>query len=319
MNYIQQGYTGNLGIWKYLLFAGLFFGFIALNFIGLILLENLDPNFNIEELMKTQIAEKGANRFLAENLIPFAIGLGALFLWVKFVHKQTLTSLTTASKKIDWKRVFFAFTLWALVTAFFVFLDYKMSPEDYKLNFDMNKFIWLLIIGVLLIPLQTSFEEYFFRGYLMQGVGIIVKNRWFPLIFTSVVFGLLHIANPEVDKLGYGILVYYIGTGFFLGIITLMDEGLELAIGFHAANNLITALLVTAEWTAFQTDSVLIDVSEPALGADVYLPVFIVFPILTFIFAKKYKWSNWKEKLTGKITEPVLENENKTIDTIGLE
>lgn len=319
MNYIQQGYTGSLGIWKYLVFAGLFFGFIALNFIGLILLENLDPNFNIEELMKTQIAEKGANRFLAENLIPFAIGLGALFLWVKFVHKQTLTSLTTASKKIDWKRVFFAFSLWALVTAFFVFLDYKMSPEDYKLNFDMNKFIWLLIIGVLLIPLQTSFEEYFFRGYLMQGVGIIVKNRWFPLIFTSVVFGLLHIANPEVDKLGYGILVYYIGTGFFLGIITLMDEGLELAIGFHAANNLITALLVTAEWTAFQTDSVLIDVSEPALGADVYLPVFIVFPVLTFIFAKKYKWSNWKEKLTGKIMEPVLENENKTIDTIGLE
>lgn len=319
MNYIQQGYTGKLGMWKYLVFAGLFFGFIGLNFIGLMVLESLDPDFNLEELMKNQIAEKGANQFLFENLVVFAIGLGALFFWVKIVHKQTLTSLTTASKKIDWKRIFFAFTLWALVTAFFVFLDYKMAPEDYKFNFDFNKFIWLLIIGVLLIPLQTSFEEYFFRGYLMQGLGILTKNRWFPLIFTSVVFGLLHIANPEVDKLGYGILVYYIGTGFFLGIITLMDEGLELAIGFHAANNLITALLVTAEWTAFQTDSVLIDVSEPALGADVYLPVFIVFPILTFIFAKKYNWSDWKEKLTGKITEPNLVEDNSTIDSIGLE
>ena len=43
--------------------------------------------------------------------------------------------------------------------------------------------------------------------------------------------------NPEVEKLGYLILVYYIGSGLFLGIITLMDEGIELALGFHFANN----------------------------------------------------------------------------------
>jgi membrane protease YdiL (CAAX protease family) len=132
------------------------------------------------------------------------------------------------------------------------------------------------------------------------------------------VFGLLHIANPEVEKLGYGILVYYIGTGFFLGIITLMDEGLELALGFHAANNLITALLVTADWTVFQTDSVLIDLSEPKLGADVYIPVFIFFPLLVFVFAKKYKWSNWKEKLMGKIEKPVhLEENYRVLEDLG--
>ena len=36
-----------------------------------------------------------------------------------------------------------------------------------------------------------------------------------------------------------------------------MDEGLELALGFHAANNLCGALLLTADWTAFQTNSIL--------------------------------------------------------------
>jgi hypothetical protein len=99
-------------------------------------------------------------------------------------------------------------------------------------------------------------------------------------------------------------MVYYIGTGFFLGIMTLMDDGLELALGFHAANNLITALLVTANWTAFQTNSILKDTSEPAAGLDVLVPVFIVFPILLFIFSKVYKWKNWKEKLTGKVVDP---------------
>ena len=320
MNYIQQAYTGKVAMWKYLVFAGLFFGFMALNFIGLILLEYLDPEFNLEQLMKDQIAAKGSTRFLIENLIPFSIGLIALLIWVKYIHKQTLTSFTSSRNKIDWKRVFSAFFLWGAVTTFFLFVDFQLTPESYQWNFNLEKFLMLALVGVLLIPLQTSFEEYFFRGYLMQGLGIATKNRWFPLIFTSVVFGLLHIANPEVDKLGYGILVYYIGTGFFLGIITLMDEGLELALGFHAANNLITALLVTADWTVFQTDSLLIDLSEPILGADVFVPVFVIFPILLFIFSKIYKWKDWKEKLTGKIEEPIkLQDNYRVLDELGTE
>jgi hypothetical protein len=34
-----------------------------------------------------------------------------------------------------------------------------------------------------------------------------------------------------------------------------MDEGMELALGFHA-NNTIVALLLTSDWTAFQTNSI---------------------------------------------------------------
>jgi len=101
-------------------------------------------------------------------------------------------------------------------------------------------------------------------------------------------------------------MVYYIGTGLFLGVITLMDDGLELALGFHAANNLFTALLVTADWTAFQTHSILKDLSDPSeMGlAEIFVPVFIVFPILLFILAKKYNWSNWKDKLLGEVVAP---------------
>jgi membrane protease YdiL (CAAX protease family) len=160
-----------------------------------------------------------------------------------------------------------------------------------------------------MIPIQTSTEEYVFRGYLMQGFALLAKNKWFPLVMTSVIFGTLHIANPEVSKMGYIILIYYIGTGFFLGIITLMDEGMELALGFHAANNLVTALLVTSDWSAFQTESIFKDNSSPSVGFEILTPICIIFPILLFIFSKKYNWTNWKEKLTGKIeTIAPLEN-----------
>lgn len=235
-------------------------------------------------------------------ILPFIGGLLFLLFMVKKMHQQSITSLTTSRKKVDWKRIWFAFFFWGIISSALVVADYYISPGDYVFNLNWQPFLILCAIVLLLLPFQTSFEEYLFRGYLMQGIGNVVKNKWVPLILTSVVFGLLHIANPEVDKLGYGIMVYYVGTGLFLGIITLMDEGMELALGFHAANNMFTALLVTADWTALQTDSVLKDISEPSLGlVELIIPVFVMFPLLLFIFSKVYKWDNWKERLFGRV------------------
>lgn len=306
--YIEQGYKGLHEAWRYLL--GLLVVFIGWQIVGaipltaIIVIKSLNTGN-----MPTSISEMsellGSNMFLFLMLLSFLVGFLALFVTVKFIHGQNMKSLTTVRPKIDWKRISFAFLLWAFVSIVFILLDVYFSPDDYVLNFDLVPFLILLLIAVLLIPVQTSFEEYFMRGYLMQGIGIFAKNRWVPLLVTSALFGILHLFNPEVDKLGYGIMVFYMGTGLFLGILTLMDDGLELAIGFHAANNLTAAVLVTADWTAFQTNSIYRDVSDPALGWDVFIPVLVIYPILLLIFNKKYGWKNWKEKLTG----PVLPQE----------
>ncbi|NND15673.1 MAG: CPBP family intramembrane metalloprotease, partial [Eudoraea sp.] len=251
-------------------------------------------------------------------LITFAIGLLGLYLAVRFLHKQPWLSLTTARNKVDWKRIFFAFSTWTFVSAMFIFIDIQLSPDDYILNFDLIPFLILVLIAVLLIPLQTSFEEYFMRGYLMQGLGTLTRNRWIPLLATSLLFGLLHIFNPEVEKLGMGIMVFYIGTGLFLGILTLMDDGLELALGFHAANNLTAAILVTADWTAFQTHSLYRDISNPELGWDVFIPVLVIYPILLIFFSFRYGWTNWKDRLTGPVIAPKDESnllDDDTTDT----
>lgn len=305
MDYIQQAYKSKYQFWKYLLIPGGFLGLMALNYFVIKFL-----NLDVDKLIQSEIRSKGKNRVLIEMLIPFAIGLSLLFLWVKYIHKQSLVSLTTARKKIDWKRFWFIFFIWGIVSSGFVLIDYYMSPENYQFNFQLQPFLILAVIAILLIPIQTSFEEYLFRGYLMQGIGVMAKNKWLPLLLTSTIFGLMHIANPEVEKLGPMIMVYYIGTGLMLGIMTLMDDGLELALGFHAANNLFTALLVTADWTAFQTHSILKDMSDPdKMGImEIFVPVFIVFPILLFILSKKYQWTNWKDKLFGAVTAPPKED-----------
>jgi membrane protease YdiL (CAAX protease family) len=300
--FIEQLNNKKFNILLYLPLPLVFIGLILLNFIT-------TSDVNTEVMMNRIIDEFGTNPTFALMVGQLAFCCIVLLLWVKFIHGQSITSLTTSRKKIDWKRVLFSFTVWGGFTVISTLILYWLSPENFVFNYDPAKFYPFLILAILLIPLQTSFEEYFFRGYLMQGIGIITKSKLIPLLITSITFGLMHIANPEVGKLGMIIMVYYIGTGFFLGIVTLMDEGLELALGFHAANNLISALLVTADWTAFQTHSILKDVSEPSVGFDVLLPVLVIFPLLLLIFGKKYKWINWKVKLTGKVHDYLPEND----------
>lgn len=294
--YIEQGYKGTGGLWKYLVIPLGFIGLMVFNYIV-----TINTQMDVEASMQQMIDQLGSNTVFVILLIPLVVGFFVVLGWTLLIHGQSITSLTTSRKKVDWKRILFSFGLWAVLTAALTGLDIFINPEDYVWNFDLGKFIPLAIIAILLVPLQTSFEEYLFRGHMMQGIGMMAGNRWVPLLLTSIIFGLMHIANPEVGKLGSGIMIHYIGTGLFLGIITLMDEGLELALGFHAANNLIVALLVTADWTAFQTHSLFKDVSTPEQGWDVLVPVLVVYPILLFIFSKKYGWNNWKNRLVGKV------------------
>lgn len=318
--YIEQAFKVLHDWWRYLLgvlLAVVGIGIFSVPHAVAIAMKQMSGDFDmgrVEDINYIMgLFEPNLN--LVFLLLPFAGGLLALILGVRLIHKQKLTALTTARPKIDWKRFWFAFSLWGVVSVGMIMLDYWFSPEDYQLNFQLQPFLILCTIAIILIPLQTSFEEYLFRGYLMQGIGVIVKNKWFPLLVTSSIFGLLHFSNPEVEVIGNTIMIYYIGTGLFLGIITLMDDGLELALGFHLANNLFTALLVTADWTAFQTHSVFKDLSNPSKAGlmEIILPVFIIFPIMLFIFSKKYQWTGWKEKLFGRVKKPIEIN----LDDIG--
>jgi membrane protease YdiL (CAAX protease family) len=237
---------------------------------------------------------------LALFLLMFAVGCVGLYLTIKFIHNQTFTSLTTSRKKIDFSRVFYSFFLVIGISIILVPIDLFLSPENYELTFNLNQFLILLLICLTLLPLQTSFEEYLIRGYLLQGIGITTKSRFLAFTIPSVLFGLLHFANPEIDKLGNAFIFAYIIMGFFLGLITMMDEGLELALGWHYANNLTAALFITADWTVLQTDSIYKYVGEPDIVSQM-LPALVIFPLLIYHFSVKYKWSGWKEKLFGKV------------------
>jgi membrane protease YdiL (CAAX protease family) len=302
--FLEQGIKPDNKFWKYLL-GSVFI--ITASFVGQIpftmavLYKKLvnQATFPTDTESAMKMFEPNVTLFLV--MISFAFALAGVYFVVKYLHHQSILSVSTSRRKMDWGRALFSFSLWAVFSILSFLFVYLKSPESFAWNFKLVPFLILVVLGSILIPIQTSTEEYVFRGYLMQGFANLARNKWFPLLMTSLIFGSMHVLNPEVSKMGYIVMVYYIGTGFFLGIITLMDEGIELALGFHAANNLIGALLVTSDWSVFQTHSIFKDLSDPSAGLDVVLPVVVVYPILLFIFSKKYDWTDWKERLTGEI------------------
>ena len=315
MNFIQQAYKGNNEWYHWVL--TIFVVFIGWQFIGVIPLLVAAFMYSANMTEFTKAAQDNfmtlgidKNLFLFLMIVTFIFGLISLIIGVKYIHKRTLKSIITSRKSIDWKRFWFGFISWGIVAVVSIIIGVYLTPENYVWNFRLIPFLTLLAVSFLFLPFQTSFEELLFRGYFMQGLGILAKNRWLPLILTSVIFGLMHGANPEVEKLGYISMVFYIGTGLFYGIVTLMDEGTELALGLHAINNIVAAFFITTNWTVFQTDAIYIDTSEPSVGWEMFFPVLVLYPLMLVLFSKKYGWKNWIEKLTGKISEPVNNKEN---------
>ncbi|SDX49241.1 hypothetical protein SAMN05444411_10657 [Lutibacter oricola] len=318
MKFIQQAYKGENEWWTYIVVLLLFlFGWQFIGVIPLIVTAILHSS-DVAEFQNAAVdsfAKMGINSNLYLVLVIFTFfgGLVALFFGIIKIHKRSILTVLTSREKLDWNRIFFAFFVWASIGIIVIGVDYYLAPENFIWNFKLVPFTILCLISFLLLPIQTTMEEVLFRGYLMQGFGTWFKKGFIALIITSVIFGLLHGANPEVQKLGWISMVYYIGTGLLLGIFAIMDEGMELSLGFHAANNIIAAVLVTTNWTVFQTDALLIDTSEPSAGIEMFLPVLVLFPIVLYVFSKKYGWKNWEDKMFATIRKPIELNEDEFI------
>ncbi len=300
--FLSQNFQTKAAFSYYLLGS---FVVIIFNFIGQLPLMLAASYFNTGPVASSDIMEIFSgipkNTLLFLMLLPFAISLLGLWLVVVKLHEQSFRSIISSRTKVDWRRVGFVFLLWGAMICGFTVVDYFMSPEDYEWNFKLLPFLVMFAVGIIMFPLQTTFEELLFRGYLLQGFARLTKNVWLPLVLTSVLFGSLHFFNPEVDKLGNWLLLYYIGTGLFLGLITIYDQGTELALGFHAANNFFSSILVTASWTVFETHAILTDTSEPQMDFEVFLPLLVFFPLLFFIFGKRYNWTFSLQPLFKKL------------------
>ena len=90
---------------------------IPLGFLALIVVNYFSTKGMDSEKMLHDIIEKlGVNTAFVLLVAPLSFACLLVLFWVKFVHQQSITSLTTSRKKVDWKRILFSFSLWSLFT-----------------------------------------------------------------------------------------------------------------------------------------------------------------------------------------------------------
>jgi membrane protease YdiL (CAAX protease family) len=189
-------------------------------------------------------------------LLGFAGLHASLFAAVRFVHRRPLLSLITPYRRLSWGRVAAGFVVFLVLAAAAVAVEAALFPGRYRLTFDAGAFLKFLPFALVLVPLQTSAEELFFRGYLMQAVGLLTRRAFVPALASALLFALLHLANPEIGAGLAALVATYFVLGLVFALVTIRDDRLELALGAHAANNLFAALFANYAGSALSTPAV---------------------------------------------------------------
>lgn len=192
--------------------------------------------------------------FVAFMLASWAF-LAGMFLAVRFIHQRRFLTLVTPGDSIDWKRLLQGFVVWLGLAALVGVAEAVLYPGRYAWTLDLPRFLPFVFLALILIPVQTSAEELFFRAYLLQGFGLRWRNIWVLSAISGFLFMLPHLINPEA-RLNYLLMgLYYFSIGAAMAYVTLQDGRLELALGMHAANNLFAGLFANAVVTVMPTPS----------------------------------------------------------------
>jgi membrane protease YdiL (CAAX protease family) len=175
------------------------------------------------------------------SFVPFFLGNLIAY---RYILKASVVRLFTQTGRFSLRRVMFGFGLWLILGLVGVFFIELANPGVVQWVFDPVGALPYVLVALLLIPIQTTAEELFFRGWILQWSDNGRRRRSVLAAVNGVIFALPHLANPEVAGEDLIRIAGYVAVGYVWAWVTLRDRTLELAIGAHAANNISAALLV---------------------------------------------------------------------------
>lgn len=289
-SYLDAAGLGNSSVWRYIagtlsiLFIWLIIGGVATAFIMIIFAVFQGVNLvDITQLIFDPSILGYIPYYLVLN-IGFIFFYFGIWLTVRLIHNRPLRSVVTAMSSVSWRRMGVGFVIWSGLILAGTLLEYLVWPDSFTVTFNARVFIPFAFLAILITPIQTTAEELFFRGYLVQAGSLISRNWIFLSIWSGILFALPHFSNPEVASNFVVVLLTFFVLGAFLAWISLKDGSIELAIGIHAANNLMAGLVVTFPESVLPTPAILTTthfepvfslVAELIMCALLYLVVFI--------------------------------------------
>jgi membrane protease YdiL (CAAX protease family) len=226
---------------------------------------------------------------VALALVGFGASYFFFYLCTRFVHHRSFISIFTIKSRINWNRMLKGAVLWFLILGMLTLIFFLINPTSYNVTFNPSTFGLLLILSLITFPIQASFEEVFFRGYLMQGVGLLSKKPIIPLLVTSFLFGIGHVMNGAGMTFSIFPLIETVIIGIMLGTITLGEDGIETAIGIHVMNNLYAVLVVSTPGSVFGNIPSIITTTSSSLGDIITTIAAAVIAVIIIFWNKKDK------------------------------
>jgi len=266
-SFLKSAKEGRNAGWRYLggILLAIGFGFIGFQWVGIPVAEAINDFVAIfPDTLTPAELEENINQFEPYSLeisyiaihIAYLFFSAGILIAVKFLHQRKAFTLISPSAAFAWSRFALGFSLWFGLASLQTGVEFLLHQDAFSWNFRPSAWLAFLPWALLLTPIQTSAEELFFRGYLLQGLSLLVRHPIALTLIASLPFAIAHWSNPEMARGSGWIGLTYLLMAIFLTVLTLRDNRLELALGVHAANNLFIVLLVNT------TDSTL---PSPAL------------------------------------------------------
>ncbi|QXE01540.1 CPBP family intramembrane glutamic endopeptidase [Terribacillus sp. DMT04] len=289
---IEQGKNS---FWRYLLSLLTIIFFILISgFFYALALSLIDPAAldTPELILGRPIAD------LALSHIPMFAWVLGIWFSIAVIHKRSLRTLITPYSKINWKKILYGFLVFFGLMAVESIVEFIIFPQSYSLHpFDFLNYMWLVLVAVLLVPIQTTCEELMFRGFILQWAGKWLRNPILLSIIVGLIFGSLHFVNPEMNRGAIVVGFHYVFIGFMFTYIAVKSNSAELSIGAHAANNVFLVLFIVSDNSVVGDIPSLFIVSEqsPYISTISSAIVLVAFYLIT-VKRKKHRRLNEEEE-----------------------
>ncbi len=281
--------------WRYVLGIFLFlFCFLLVGGIGtgmVLSVSLLAGGVPVEELtvaLKNFLMRPSIAAFVANN-ISFVFGVLGLMVVLPVLHRRPFLSLLGARLGFRWPPFLASFGLWFAMLSILGMLGYALEPNEFIVTFNPRLWTSLLLVTIPLTFIQVSCEELFFRGYLLQGLGLLIRSKIVLAVLGAIPFAVVHFWNPEMDR-GLGWMAsYYLAFGIVANWLTLKENRLELALGFHLAINYFGILIISSTDSVLPAPSIFtVDATgSPMWSVLVFLVEFVIFYGLFFKWRRR--------------------------------
>ncbi len=165
------------------------------------------------------------------GLVGQHLGLGAmtvvLLAVVRFLHRRSPLWLWSVSPGVRWR---YLLACWLLSLPLF---GLGLLASGISMWQPQQGAVWWLLAIVLTAPLQAVAEEVLFRGYLLQALGMAVRNEVFAVVASALLFAVFHgVQNGWLfaSRFAFGLIA---------GLLVVRTGGLEAPIAAHVTNNLL--------------------------------------------------------------------------------